>query len=76
VLPGYSGVVTLTLTLTLAPRVARSLARFREATAFNQALNSWNTALVTTCTYFCSGAGFNPTSRIPVFPGTCGNTGC
>jgi surface protein len=36
------------LTLTLAPRVARSLARFKGATAFNQPLNSWDTSSVTT----------------------------
>ena len=35
------------LTPTLAPRVARSLARFGGATAFNQPLNSWDTSKVT-----------------------------
>jgi surface protein len=35
------------LTPTLAPRVARSLARFYNATAFNQPLSNWNTAAVT-----------------------------
>ena len=35
------------LTFTLAPRVARSLARFYRAESFNQPLNSWNTAAVT-----------------------------
>jgi len=35
------------LTPTLAPRVARSLARFRSAHAFDQALNSWDTSKVT-----------------------------
>ena len=67
------------LSLTLAPRVARSLARFEEATAFNQDLNGWNVDNVSgeyTCLYFCLNAGFNPTSRIPSFPGTCGNPGC
>ena len=34
------------LTLTLAPRVARSLARFANAKAFNQPLNSWDTSSV------------------------------
>ena len=67
------------LTLTLAPCVARSLARFFGATAFNQDLSGWvvnNVVGITTCNFFCSGAGFNPTSRIPSFPGTCGNPGC
>ena len=64
------------LTLTLAPRVARSLARFVEAGAFNQDLSGWNTAAMTSCYEFCLGAGFNPTSRIPSFPGTCGDPGC
>jgi len=36
------------LTPTLAPRVARSLARFWGALTFNQALNSWDTSKVTT----------------------------
>ena len=35
------------LTPTLAPRVARSLARFGSAAAFNQPLNSWDTSSVT-----------------------------
>ena len=35
------------LSLTLAPRVARSLARFYGAAAFNQPLNSWDTSSVT-----------------------------
>ena len=35
------------LTPTLAPRVARSLARFQVATAFNQPLNNWDTSSVT-----------------------------
>jgi len=35
------------LTPTLAPRVTRSLARFRDAFDFNQALNSWDTSSVT-----------------------------
>jgi surface protein len=35
------------LTLTLAPRVARSLARFRGATVFNQPLSNWDTSKVT-----------------------------
>ena len=38
-------------TLTLAPRVARSPARFGYAGAFNQPLNSWNTSKVTTMYY-------------------------
>ena len=69
----------LTLTLTLAPRVARSLARFYQATAFNQDLNNWvvnNVNGKNTCKNFCDKAGFNPTSRIPSFPGSCGNPGC
>ena len=67
------------LTLTLAPRVARSLARFESATAFDQDLSGWvvdNVSAANSCSGFCSGAGFNPTSRIPSFPGTCGNPGC
>jgi hypothetical protein len=67
------------LTLTLAPRVARSLVRFEDATAFNQDLSGWVVNKVTgpyTCFNFCSGAGFNPTSRIPSFPGSCGDPGC
>ena len=63
------------LTLTLAPRVARSLARFESATAFNQDLSGWVVDNVSAANS-CSGAGFNPTSRIPSFPGTCGNPGC
>ena len=66
--------------LTLAPRVARSLARFENAKAFNQDLWSvWNVVSVvspTKCDNFCINAGFNPTSNIPGFPGTCGNPGC
>ena len=64
------------LTPTLAPRVARSLARFNNAKKFNQDLSGWNTAAMTSCYEFCLGAGFNPTSRIPSFPGTCGDPGC
>jgi hypothetical protein len=41
----------LTPTPTLAPRVARSLARFREAHAFNQALDNWDTSKVTDMSY-------------------------
>ena len=37
--------------LTLAPRVTRSLARFRDAAAFNQPLNKWNTRSVTNMYY-------------------------
>ena len=36
------------LTPTLAPLVARSLARFFGAQSFNQPLNSWDTSSVTT----------------------------
>jgi surface protein len=67
------------LTLTLAPRVARSLARFERATAFNQDLSGWVVNNVNgpyTCYNFCLDAGFNSTSRMPSFPGTCGNPGC
>ena len=39
------------LTLTLAPRVARSLARFDGAYAFDQAIGIWNTAAVTSMAY-------------------------
>ena len=35
-----------TLTPALAPRVARSLARFYRATAFNQPIGTWNTGNV------------------------------
>ena len=68
------------LTLTLAPRVARSLARFAGATAFDQDLSGWNVNNVSganSCINFCTNAGFsNPASSIPSFPGTCGNPGC
>ena len=37
--------------LTLAPRVARSLARFGNARGFNQPLNSWDTSSVTTMSF-------------------------
>ena len=69
----------LSLTLTLAPRVARSLARFNGATAFNQDLTAWvvnNVNGPDTCYDFCLNAGFNPKSRIPSFPSTCGDPGC
>jgi hypothetical protein len=69
----------LTLTLTLAPRVARSLARFNGATAFNQDLTAWvvnNVNGPDTCYNFCLNGGFNPTSRIPSFPKSCGKPGC
>jgi surface protein len=39
------------LSLTLAPRVARSLTRFYGAKSFNQALNSWDTSSVTSMIY-------------------------
>ena len=67
------------LTLTLAPRVARSLARFYEAGGFNQDLTGWVVNNVNgryACNYFCDTAGFKPTSRIPTFPGSCGDPGC
>ena len=69
----------LTLTPTLAPRVARSFARFYEVFAFNQDLSGWDVNKVTggnTCGYFCTNAGFDPTSRIPSFPGSCGDPKC
>ena len=69
----------LSLTLTLAPRVARSLARFQGAAAFNQDLSGWVVNDVNgmyACRNFCLGAGFNPTSRIPSFPGSCGSLVC
>ena len=69
----------LTLALTLAPRVARALARFYEAPAFNQDLSGWvvnEATFTTTCRYFCRYAGFKSTSMILSFPGTCGNPGC
>ena len=69
----------LTPTLTLAPRVARSLARFYEAGGFNQDLTGWvvnNVTSLGTCGNFCWRAGFNPRSRIPSFPNTCGNPEC
>ena len=61
--------------LTLAPRVARSLARFSRASAFNQDLSGWVVNNVNDCDNFCYRAGFNPTSRIPSFQ-KCGKTGC
>jgi len=67
------------LTLTLAPRVARSLARFMNAKKFNQDLSGWDVNNVNgakTCKQFCYKADFNPSSRIPSFPGSCGNPGC
>ena len=67
------------LTPTLAPRVALSLARFYNAQDFNQDLSGWvvnNVNGANTCTQFCAFADFNPTSRIPSFPGSCGNPGC
>ena len=67
------------LTPTLAPRVARSLARFFGAGAFNQDLSGWNVANVVTsysCTYFCYAAGFTKPPTIPSFPSTCGNPDC
>jgi len=39
------------LTPTLAPRVARSLARFYQAKSFNSALDSWDTSSVTDMEY-------------------------
>jgi hypothetical protein len=71
--------LTLTLTLTLAPRVARSLDRFYRATAFNQDLSGWNVANVVTsysCLFFCANAGFTEPPTIPSFPGSCGDPGC
>jgi len=56
--------------------VARSLARFRSAKDFNQDLSGWVVNNVKDCTAFCKDAGFNPTSRIPSFPKSCGNVGC
>ena len=69
------------LTLTLAPRVARSLARFEDDTAFNQDLSGWDVDLVTdpgTCDMFSCLAGFNPISRIPSwrYRSSCGTPGC
>ena len=65
------------LTLTLAPRVARSLARFYKATAFNQDLSGWVVNNVNKCGGFCRLAGFNPISRIPsLYPKSCGDPGC
>ena len=63
------------LTPTLAPRVARSLARFSKAKNFNQDISGWVVNNVKHCTDFCKKAGFNPTSRIPSFQ-KCGITGC
>ena len=65
------------LTLTLAPRVARSLARFYGASAFNQDLSGWVVNNVNgryACLSFCWRAGFTPTSTIPSFtnPESCG----
>ena len=64
------------LTLTLAPRVARSLARFTGAKNFNQDLSGWVVTNVNRCRSFCAGAGFDPTSRIPSFPESCGDPKC
>ena len=68
------------LTLTLAPRVARSLARFQEASAFNQDLSGWVVNNVNgryACRDFCWRAGFTPPPTIPSFPGTtCGDPKC
>ena len=64
------------LTPTLAPRVARSVARFNDAKNFNQDLSGWVVNNVKDCVQFCKKAGFNPTSRIPSFPGNCGNPMC
>ena len=71
----------LTPTPTLAPRVARSLARFEDDTAFNQDLSGWDVDLVTdpgTCDMFSCLAGFNPISRIPSwrYRSSCGTPGC
>jgi hypothetical protein len=67
------------LTLTLAPRVARSLSRFYRAESFNQDLSGWVVNNVNDCDNFCLNAGFNPTSRIPNFllctPRSCGAVG-
>ena len=63
------------LTPTLAPRVARSLARFDAAKNFDQDISGWVVNNVKDCKDFCKKAGFNPTSRIPSFQ-KCGKTGC
>jgi surface protein len=50
-----------------------------EATAFNQDLTAWvvnNVNGPDTCSAFCLDGGFNPKSRIPSFPSTCGDPGC
>ena len=60
----------------LRASLARSLARFYKAQNFNQDLSGWVVNNVKDCTSFCYKAGFNPTSRIPSFPGSCGNPGC
>ena len=67
------------LTLTLAPRVARSLARFESNTAFDQDLSGWvvnGVSGANSCINFCNNAGFSNPALIPSFPGTCGNPGC
>ena len=61
--------------LTLAPRVARSLARFYKATAFNQDLSGWVVNNVNKCANFCYAAGFTKPPTIPSF-GTCGDPKC
>ena len=66
----------LSLTLTLAPRVARSLARFYEARAFYQDLRGWVVNNVSYCGSFCTNAGFTEPPTIPSFPSTCGDPGC
>ena len=65
--------------LTLAPRVARSLARFLFATAFDQDLSGWvvdNVVGGVTCENFCYSAGFSNAALIPSFPVTCGDPNC
>ena len=60
-------------------RIARSLARFSNARGFNQDLSRWvvsNVNKAGNCAYFCANAGFNPISKIPKFPTSCGTTGC
>ena len=59
----------------LRASLARSLARFKNAKAFNQDLSGWVVTNVSYCGSFCLNGGFRPASRIPRFL-PCGNPKC